>query len=51
MKQTQNTLVQLMEWSHIERMMGKLADEKHQEIYLSWEAITHSFYKSLEAAN
>lgn len=44
-----NTLVQLMEWSHIERMMDRLSDSKHTELYLSWEKITKSFYESLEA--
>jgi len=45
---SKNTLVQLMEWSHIEYMMGRLSSWKHQELYQSWHKITKSFYESLE---
>lgn len=45
------TLVQLMEWSHIEYMMGRLPTYRHQELYQSWQKITKSFYESLEIDN
>ena len=47
----QNTLVQLMEWSHIEHMMGKIPEKTHQELYSSWHKITKSFYATLDREN
>ena len=47
----QNTLVQLMEWSHIEHMYGRLSTHKHQELYSSWHKITKSFYATLDREN
>lgn len=43
-----NTLVQLMEWSHVEHMMGRLTEKKHQSIHVSWEKITKTFYAAMK---
>ena len=43
-----STLVPLMEWSHIEHMMGKISDLQHHNLYKSWQKNTNSYYESLE---
>ena len=50
-KNMTNTLVSLMEWSHIAHMMGDIREKTHQDIYVSWQKITKSYYDTLDLEN